>query len=161
MNMNGKNRRSASLSLSQLRLIRKKQEEEALQAYGKALKDQDRSITRLEDVSQDLEEAQARLQHRKLAGASHAELSQIQDFCETLRQTQREWKQSARRSRNQTRLAFAELIKARHAAAVLNRQSATPAATSSWPQNSSLPHSSGAFNPVSLASMQGPGLHWN
>lgn len=106
-------------SLQALLTLREQQEQTALQAYGKALNAQERAASRLESARLELEEARHYFQNQLLEGCSSDELTQLHDWILNREQRCHDYEVAAEKAREEARQAFAKLLTARHATAVL------------------------------------------
>jgi flagellar export protein FliJ len=108
-------------TLQALRTLREQQEQKALQDYGKALTAQERAVSRMDSARRELEESMAHFQVRVVEGGPAQSLSQLQDWNQALERQCQACEHAAKVARNQARLAFARLLSARHATAVINK----------------------------------------
>lgn len=124
MDKKGKKHLIASVSSAQLKGLRHHQETQALQAYGRALQVRERSVSRLDDVLEDMHAMQGLIQRRIQNGASSTEVAHLRSQYRHLQAAHRKWQRLASQARDLARWAFEELLKARHASAMLEGHAA-------------------------------------
>ena len=113
--------KSFSFSLQALRILRERQEQLALQDYGKALQLWEQARDKVVAIQQQFQIACLEAQQKLMDGCSGSELMQLQTYCQSLEQRRRECEHAARAARHKASLAFTRLIAARQARAVVDK----------------------------------------
>lgn len=108
-------------SLSALRTLRERQEQEALHAYGQTLHAQEQARARLDQARHELTQCWLGL-HRLLAeGGLAGELDRLQAYTQTLEQRRLDCERALLKARQVARRAFTRLLAARQARTVVDR----------------------------------------
>ncbi len=108
-------------SLQALRTLRERQEQEALQEYGRTLQAQEQARTKLDGVQQELVECWVELHQLLEAGGAAEKLAHLQAYCQTVERRRRASEHALNVARNNARCAFTHLLAARQARTVVDK----------------------------------------
>ncbi|MBN2507359.1 MAG: hypothetical protein JXQ71_11755 [Verrucomicrobia bacterium] len=106
-------------SLEGLRVLRERQEQDALHAYGEALQTQEQARCKLEAVQSEWVECWSDLRRRLAAKIAGAELQRLKVYGQTLDRHRRAAEHALEAARQHARLAFTRLLCARQARTVV------------------------------------------
>jgi flagellar export protein FliJ len=108
-------------SLQALLTLREREEQVALQEYGKTLRQLEETRHKLELVQQELDSANARLHQRFLSSGPAVQLAQLQEFCAAVEKKRQECEYTLNVAQNKSQQAFTKLVAARQAKAVVTK----------------------------------------
>ena len=108
-------------SLQALLTLREREEQTALQEYGKTLRQLEETRHKLDLVQQELDSANAKLHQRFLSSGPAVQLAQLQEFCAAVEKKRREWEYTLKVAQNKSQQAFTKLVAARQAKAVVTK----------------------------------------
>lgn len=113
--------KSFKCSLQALLTLREREEQLALQDYGKSLRHLEETRHGLAMVQQELDSANARLHQRFLNSGPAIQLAQLQDFCAEVEKKRRQWEYNLKVAQSKSQQAFTKLVAARQAKAVVTK----------------------------------------
>jgi flagellar export protein FliJ len=108
-------------SLQALMTLREREEQTALQDYGRSLRNLEEARRKLEQAQSELAQAQARVQERFLCAGPAVELAQLQEFCASMEKKNRECEYMVKVAQNKSQQAFTRLVAARQAKTVVTK----------------------------------------
>ncbi len=108
-------------SLQALRTLRERQEQTALQDYGKALQASEQARRKLESAQQELEVCWAGMRKKVADKCSAAELSHLTAHSHAVEKRRKECEHAAKVAANSAKQAFIKLLAARQARGVVDK----------------------------------------
>src|SRR6266853_1546417 len=113
--------RKFHFTLQALNTLREREEQSALQAYSQALQAWEQARHKVAALQQELETAWGQRRQRLLGPCAAVELAQFQAWCQSVEQQRQGSEHAAREARNKANQAYAKLVEARQARAVVDK----------------------------------------
>jgi flagellar export protein FliJ len=108
-------------SLQALRILRERQEQNALQEYGNTLRQLEAAQAKAEALQTELEGAWTQLQQAYKGSTSARHLAQLQEWCSTLRTQKQQSEYNLKVAHQHSQEAFTRLVAARQARSVVEK----------------------------------------
>lgn len=102
-------------TLEAVRTLRKRQEQEAMEAYAAAVATRQKALEGLREAERECEAAWAMSRERKAGGAPAAHLSQVEDYCRLAEEFKKCCAEMVVEAQRKTDLALEKLLAARQA----------------------------------------------